>query len=84
MSHEVKSDMDTFISLAKTLAKDTDEAGRKKVLDTLRDLAYSIESPEDTIQRIMFYVRSCVRATIGHYGLTPMDWSRTFNSQVSA
>lgn len=51
--------MDRFLSLAKTLADGTDEAGRKKVLDTLRDVAYSIESPEDTIQRVMFYVRIC-------------------------
>lgn len=58
MPPEGKSDMDTFLSLAKTLADDVDEAGRKKVLDTLRDVAYSIESPEDTIQRIMFYVRN--------------------------
>ena len=46
--------MDNLLSLAKAIAKDADEAGRKKLLDTLRDVAYSIESPEDTIQRIMF------------------------------
>ena len=57
MSHKGESDMDSLLSLAKAIAKDADEAGRKKLLDTLRDVAYSIESPEDTIQRIMFSVR---------------------------
>ena len=71
MSGESMSDMDTFLSLAKTIAKDVDEASRKKVLDTLRDVAYSIESPEDTIQRSMFYVRNLVRATAGILHLQP-------------
>ena len=30
--------------------------GRKKILDTLRDLQYSIEAPEDTMQRVMHLV----------------------------
>ena len=84
MPGEGKSDMDTFISLAKTLAKDADEAGRKKVLDTLRDVAYSIESPEDTIQRIMFYVRSSCASRCQDHALTSVNWSRTFKLQVSA
>ena len=58
MPGEGRSDMDAFMSLAKKVVSDTNEAGRKKVLDTLRDVAYSIESPEDTIQRVMFYVSS--------------------------
>ncbi|TGO38262.1 hypothetical protein BHYA_0078g00140 [Botrytis hyacinthi] len=44
----------------KTLAKEiqnsaatADEAGRKELLDPLRDLQYSIEKPEDTIQRVI-------------------------------
>lgn len=45
MSHKGKSDIDTFLSSAKTLAHDTDEAGRKKVLDALRDVRYSVEAP---------------------------------------
>lgn len=57
--------MENFLSLAKAIAKNADEADRKKVLDTLRDVAYSIESPEDTIQRIMFSVRNCGRVVTG-------------------
>lgn len=64
MSHQGKSDMENFLSLAKTIARNADEAGRKKLLDTLRDVAYSIESPEDTIQRIMFSVRKCGQVII--------------------
>ena len=30
--------------------------GRKKLLDSLRDLQYSIEAPEDTLQRVMHLV----------------------------
>ncbi|TGO15597.1 hypothetical protein BTUL_0038g00270 [Botrytis tulipae] len=44
----------------KTLAKEiqnaaatADEAGRKELLDSLRDLQYSIEKPEDTMQRVI-------------------------------
>ncbi len=48
--------MDSLVVQVKALAEGADEASRKKILDTLRDLTYSIESPEDTIQRIMFYV----------------------------
>lgn len=49
--------MDAFIAQGKALVASADEAGRKKALDCLRDLAYEIESPEDTIMRIMFYVK---------------------------
>jgi hypothetical protein len=48
--------MEALISHVKATANKADEAGRKKIIDGLRDLAYSIESPEDTMQRIMFQV----------------------------
>ena len=41
-------------------AKDADEAGRKEILDGLRNLTYSLETPQDSIQRIIFYVSSSV------------------------
>ena len=84
MSHKGESDMDNLLSLAKAIAKDADEAGRKKLLDTLRDVAYSIESPEDTIQRIMFSVRKLRASYNWFHGLTLRNWFRTFSSQVSA
>ena len=65
MTSDNKKTVDTIVALAKTLTKENDEAERKKLLDTLRDVAYSIESPEDTMQRIMFYVkRSTVIPTV--------------------
>ena len=57
MTTENKKTVDAIVALAKSLTKEEDEAERKKLLDTLRDVAYSIESPEDTMQRIMFYVK---------------------------
>lgn len=50
--------MDAFIAQAKALVKTADEAGRKKILDTLREVSYSLESPQDSAQRIMYLVRS--------------------------
>jgi demethylsterigmatocystin 6-O-methyltransferase len=50
--------MDAFLAQAKTLVKTTDEAGRKKILDTLREVSYLLESPQDSAQRIMYLVRS--------------------------
>lgn len=48
----------------KTLAEEiqkaaatADEAGRKELLNSLRDLQYSIEKPEDTMQRVIHLVR---------------------------
>lgn len=48
--------MDALISHVKISASKADEAGRKKIIDGLRDLAFSIESSQDTMQRIMFQV----------------------------
>lgn len=43
--------MDAIVAQIQNLAKAADEAGRKKVIDTLRDLQYAIETPYDTLQR---------------------------------
>ena len=48
--------MEALFSQVKASASKADEAGRKKIIDGLRDLALSIESSEDTMQRIMFQV----------------------------
>ena len=50
--------MDSFILQARSLANTTNEADRRQVLDTLRDVQYSLESPYDTLQRL-----SCVVST---------------------
>lgn len=49
--------MDALIKQVKHEANSLDEVGRKKILDDLRDLALSIETPEDSVQRIYFLVR---------------------------
>ena len=49
--------MESVTKHVKKLVRKADEKQRKEILDGLRNLAYSIESPEDTIQRIMFLVR---------------------------
>ena len=82
MSEEGILDMDVFLSLAKTVANDTDEAGRKKVLDILRDVAYSIESPEDTIQRVMFYVSNRGQSITAGDELKFINSVRTCRSQA--
>lgn len=43
--------MDSMVDQVKKLAATADEAGRKKLLDSLRDLSYAIETPYDTLQR---------------------------------
>lgn len=48
--------MDAFLAQAKTLAQTADEAGRKQIIDALRNLSYSLESTQDTAQRIMYLV----------------------------
>ena len=50
--------MDAFVGQAKALIKTADEAGRKHVLDALRDLSYSLESPQDSAQRIIYLVQN--------------------------
>ena len=48
--------MDALPAVARRLAERADEHGRKKLLNDLRYLAYSVESPDDSVQRIMTYV----------------------------
>ena len=44
--------MDSIISQVTSLANGADELTRKKLIDTLRGLSYTIESPDDTITRL--------------------------------
>lgn len=48
--------MERFANQVRLLAQDADDATRKKILDDLRDLAYSLETPQDTMQRISYMV----------------------------
>ena len=48
--------MNELIARARDEAESTDEFGRKQILDSLRKISYEIETPQDTMQRIMFMV----------------------------
>lgn len=48
--------MDALLDQIKSKAAAVDETGRRVILGKLRDLAYSIEAPEDTMQRILYQV----------------------------
>lgn len=45
--------MDAIITQVQNLAKTVDEAGRKELIDALQTLQYSIETPNDTLQRFV-------------------------------
>ena len=48
--------MEAVIDQAKRVASNADEVERKKIIDGLRDLSYSLEAPDDTMQRVMYLV----------------------------
>ena len=50
--------LDTLLAQVKGLAAESDNAGRIKVLEKLRDLSYSIETSEDTAKRLLYNVMS--------------------------
>ena len=49
--------MEALTKHVKDIAATTDAAARQKLLVELRDLTYSIEDPDDTIERIRYLVR---------------------------
>jgi demethylsterigmatocystin 6-O-methyltransferase len=48
--------MDQVTTIVRNLSHSADEATRKRILLALRDLEYSIETPDETMGRIMFLV----------------------------
>ena len=48
--------METMMEYVTSMAKSADEAGRKAIIDGLRDLAISLETPWESMQRIMYLV----------------------------
>lgn len=52
--------MEAVIDEVRGLACSANEAGRNKILTQLRELAYSLESPHETMNRIMFLVSSFI------------------------
>lgn len=49
--------MEALTQEVRRLVEAGDEKTRKDVLDALHKLSVSIESPDDTVQRLTFYVR---------------------------
>ena len=48
--------METVVTEVKRLAGNVNEATRKQMIDQLRELSYSLETPDDTLQRVMYLV----------------------------
>ena len=48
--------MDAITAQVQALAKTVDEAGRKKLIDSLRNLSYSLETTQDTSHRLLYAV----------------------------
>jgi len=49
--------MDSVVAQVQSLAEKTDESGRNKLLNALRDLQYELETPKDAFMRIYNSVR---------------------------
>ena len=48
--------MEDIIKSVKRYASNTDETGHQELMDGLRSLSYSLESPRDTVQRLGYAV----------------------------
>jgi demethylsterigmatocystin 6-O-methyltransferase len=48
--------MEYFTAEVRTMAATADDAGRRKILDSVRELQYSLETPHDTLNRVIYYV----------------------------
>ncbi|KIM98593.1 hypothetical protein OIDMADRAFT_43492 [Oidiodendron maius Zn] len=57
--------MDALIAQVKALANTADEADHKKLLETLRGLLYSLETPQDSANRIMYLYMQVAVVRIG-------------------
>ncbi|PQE29522.1 o-methyltransferase b protein [Rutstroemia sp. NJR-2017a WRK4] len=57
--------MDALFAHVREAAKTADEAQRKKIIDDLRDLSIELESPWDSMQRIMYLQFQLAGAQIG-------------------
>ncbi|KAF2092637.1 O-methyltransferase [Rhizodiscina lignyota] len=47
--------MEALTEAVRRVAQSADESERKQLLDSLRDLAYDIERPQDTFERVNYY-----------------------------
>lgn len=79
--------MESLLSQIKLLSTTADKAARRELMVALRDLAYSIEEPDDTIHRIGYLVRVLLPCKIkqwSHENLTrKMGWCSISKLQPS-
>jgi demethylsterigmatocystin 6-O-methyltransferase len=55
--------MDAIIAQVENLAKTADEAGRRKMIESLRNVQFAIETPNDMLRRLCGLV-SDIRAYV--------------------
>lgn len=48
--------LNALVESVKSFAQTADEAGRKKIFDTLQNICWSVETPYDSMQRLMYSV----------------------------
>ena len=48
--------MEAAINQIKNIVQSVDDDTRRKLITELRDLSYTLEKPDDTVQRVSFYV----------------------------
>ena len=58
--------MEALVKHVEELAATADAAARHKLLVELRDLAYSIEDPNDTLNRIGYLVRTSLDSLVSY------------------
>ena len=59
--------MEAFTAHVQTLARAADDAGRQEIMDTLRNLQYSLETPYDTLQRLSCLVSTWHNVCLIHF-----------------
>ena len=59
--------MEALTAHVQALAGTADDAGRQEIMDTLRDLQYSLEAPYDTMQRLSCLVSTWHNVCLTHF-----------------
>ncbi|KAH8584237.1 hypothetical protein B0O99DRAFT_603441 [Bisporella sp. PMI_857] len=63
--------MEAFVAQVQTLAKSADEAGLKELMDSLRRLRYSIETPNDAMFPFGSLIKEASKDHFGPSSVTP-------------
>ncbi|KAL2221344.1 O-methyltransferase-domain-containing protein [Thermoascus aurantiacus ATCC 26904] len=57
--------MEDILAQIKALASDADDVGRKRILQSLQELSYAIETPQDSMQRILYLYLQLAAIRVG-------------------